>query len=77
MVVQWLRICLVVQNTLVFPLVLKDPTRHRATKPMCPTSEPVLHDKKSLCTVTRDSPCSPQLEKACVQQQKPSTTKNK
>ena len=31
---------------------------------------------RSLCTTTKSSPCSPQLEKACVQQWRPNTTKN-
>ena len=54
MVVQWLRICLVMQKTLVWPLVLGDPTRHKATKPCATTTEPVLHDKRSLCIVARE-----------------------
>ena len=35
LVVQWLRIRLAVQRTLVPPLVWEDPTCRRASKPMC------------------------------------------
>ena len=34
LVVQWLRICLPMQGTLVRALVREDPTCHRATKPV-------------------------------------------
>ena len=36
LVVQWLRIPLVMQRTLVWSLILENPTRHGATKPVCP-----------------------------------------
>ena len=44
--------------------------------------EPMLcnkrsHHNKSPLTTTKSSPCSPQLEKACAQQQRPNTAKNK
>ena len=44
--------------------------------------EPVLHNKRSHhnekpATATKSSPCSPQLEKASAQQQRPNTAKNK
>ena len=32
---------------------------------------------RSPCTATKSSPRSPQLEKACVQQQRPNAAKNK
>ena len=35
LVVQWLRICLPMQETRVRSLVWEDPTCHRATKPVC------------------------------------------
>ena len=43
--------------------------------------EPVLRNKRSHhgekpCTLTKSSPCSPQLEKARAQQQRPNTAKN-
>ena len=39
--------------------------------------EPVLRNERSLCTITKSSPRSPQLEKACAQQQRSNTDKNK
>ena len=42
--------------------------------------EPVLHNKRSHSNdkpATKSRPCSPQLEKACVQQRRPNATKNK
>ena len=44
-------------------------------KPM--HQEPMLHNKRSPCTAAKSSPCSPQLEKACTQQWRPNTAKNK
>ena len=38
--------------------------------------EPMLRNKRSPRTTMKSSPCSPQLEKACAQQQRPNTTKN-
>ena len=38
-VVQWLRIHIAVQGTLVPSLVQEDPSCHGATKPMCATTE--------------------------------------
>ena len=38
LVVQWIRICLPMQGTQVQSLVWEDPTRCRATKPMCHNS---------------------------------------
>ena len=35
LVVQWLRICLAMQGTLIASLVREDPTCHGATKPVC------------------------------------------
>jgi len=34
-----------------------------------------IHHNKKPCTAMKSSLCSPQLEKACAQQQRPSTTK--
>ena len=45
--------------------------RATTTEPVC--LEPVLHNKRSHC----NEKCSPQLEKARVQQRRPSTAKNK
>ena len=44
--------------------------------------EPMLRNKRDtamrdLCTSTKSSPCSPQLERACAQQWRPNTAKNK
>ena len=49
LVAQWLRIHLPMQGTRVWALVREDPTRRRATKPMCHnywacTLEPVSHN---------------------------------
>ena len=53
-VVQWLRICLLMQGTWVRFLVQKDSTCHRATKPVdhdyqAHTLEPVLLNKRIHC----------------------------
>ena len=44
--------------------------------------EPVLHTGEATAvggprTATESGPCSPQLERACAQQQRPNTAKNK
>ena len=76
------------QGTWVQSLVLEDPTRHGATKPMhhnywSPRAlEPVLHNKRSHFNEkpahrNKSSPHSPQLKKAHAQQWRPNTTKNK
>ena len=82
LVVQWLRIHLLVQGTWVQSLVGEDPTCHGATKPMChnyfscsATREATA--MRSLCTTTKSSLHSWQLEEACMQQQRPSIAKNK
>ena len=86
LVVQWLRSHLPMQRIWVWSLVWEDPTRLRAIKPMCyhnywaHTPEPVLRNRegttmRSLCTAVKNR--SLQLEKACAQQWKPSTAKNK
>ena len=61
-------------------LVQKDPTCHGTTKPVC--LEPVLLNKRSPHNEkpvhqTKRSPHSLQLEKARMQQQRPSTAINK
>ena len=53
LVVQWLRICLAMQGTLVWSLIWEDSTCLRATKPVCynyqaHTLAPVLCNKKPL-----------------------------
>ena len=53
MVVQWIRICLPVQETLVQSLVREDSAHRGATKPahhkyQSPHPEPGSHDKRSL-----------------------------
>ena len=39
--------------------------------------EPVLRSKRSPRTAMQSSPCSPQLQKACMQQRRPNAAKNK
>ena len=41
------------------------------------SSRAVVHNKESMSTTTKRSPCSPQLEKAQSQQQRPTAAKNK
>ena len=89
-VVQWLRIHLPMQGTRVWSLVWEDPTCHRATKPvhhnywalctqsLCSAAREAT-TRRSLHTATRatrEYPFLP-LEKARVQQQRPSTAKTK
>ena len=78
--VQWVTICLPVQGTWVQPPVQEDPPRCGAIMPVChnhcslPALEPVLCNRRSHCNEKpehhnqRVAPCSPQLEKAQVQQ---------
>ena len=71
--VQWLRICLSVQETQVRSLVWEDPTCLRAAKPVlhyqaC-TLESVLYKKRSHCNENptrsaREEPLLPELEKS-------------
>ena len=72
--VQRLRICLPVQETGVWSLVWGDSTRGKATKPMS-------HDYRAhvprACALKQEKPHSLQLEKACRQQWRSSTAKNK
>ena len=85
---QWLRICLSMQGTWVWSLVREDSTCCWATKPMChnywvhmPTAHAPQREKppqwETHAPQLERSPCLPQLEKACTQQWKSSTTKNK
>ena len=85
------RICLPMQGTRVPSLVWEDPTCHRACalkSPRAMTAE--IHllrtcapqqkeatAMRSPCITTKSSPCSPPLEKALAQQQRPSATKIK
>ena len=88
LVVQWLKICLPMQRTRVWSLVQEDPRCCKAAKPMChnycacaPAS--TLWNKRSHCneeTIRHkwSSLCLPAyLEKAWVQQWRPSTAKNR
>ena len=86
--VTWLRIHLPMQGTWVRALVREDPTCRRAMKPVCHNywsphaKSPCSTTRgaatmRSLHTATKSSSCSPQLEKACTQQQRPNTAKNK
>ena len=55
LVVQWLRICLPMQETWVWFRVWEDPTRHKATKCVCcrywdPAPEPTLPNRRSRCS---------------------------
>ena len=80
---QWLRIRLSVQGTRIRSLVQEDPTCCGATRPVCHddgacTLDPALWNKKPPqwkgCTLQREGrPPSPQLEKACTRQWRPST----
>ena len=84
---QWLRIRLPMQGTQVRALVWEDPTCLRATRPVrhnywaC-ALEPASHNywsprTWSLCTATKSSHHSPQLEKDRAQQRRPNATKKK
>ena len=66
--VQWLRICLPMQRMQVQPLIWEGFTGLKATKPMHHNYW-VLCNKRSL----QWEACTPQLEKACAQQHRPST----
>ena len=81
LVVQWIGIHLPMKRTGVWSLVQEESACRGATKPMChnywahapwslcsPTREATAI---SLCTTMKNSPCSPQLEKACTQRQDP------
>ena len=103
--VQWLRICFLIQETQVWSLVWEDSTCHRATKPPCcnywtHALEPMSRNYQAhmpllkpahptACALQQEKPpqwearapkleTSPglsQLEKGCVQQQRPSVAK--
>ena len=88
LVVQWLRICLLMQGTRVRALVWEDPHMPRSNW----AREPQLLSLRvwSLCSATREAatvigprtamksgPRSPQLEKALAQKRRPTTAKNK
>ena len=87
LVVRWLRIYLSMQGTWLPSLVQEDPICCRATKPvshqllsLC--SRAMLCSKRSHCHEkpahrNEEYPCSLQLEKACVQQQRPSIARSK
>ena len=105
LVVQWLRICFLMQETQVRSLVWEDSTCHRATKPPCcnywtHALEPMSRNYQAhmpllkpahprACALQQEKPpqweaCAPkletspglsQLEKGCVQQQRPSVAK--
>ena len=69
------------QGTRVWSLVQEDSTYCRAAESMCTTSEPMLCSQRatvrSLCTPTREQPWLAATREFCVQQQRPSTGKNK
>ena len=87
LVAQWLRIHVAMQGTRVRALVWEDPTCHGATKPVrhnywaCALEAMLCnkrthhHEKSAHCN--EEYPRSLQLEKACTQQQRPNTAKNK
>ena len=69
LVVQWIRICLPMQGTLVRSPVQEDSTCQGATEPVCahtPRACAPATNKttRSPCTAMKSSLCSPQLEKA-------------
>ena len=79
LVVQWLRIHLARQGTRVSSLVWKIPgtdeqlSPFTATEPMCPRVRALQQEKplqEEACAQLESSPHSPQLEKACAQQQR-------
>ena len=72
LVVQWLRICLAMQGTWVQSLAPEDPTHLGATNPVCHYYWSWHALERVLCNKMRS--LSPKLEKAHVQQEKPSTT---
>ena len=80
--VQWLRICLLVQGTRVRSLVRDGPTCCGATKPLPHNyGAQGLQQQRPLqwgscAPQLESSPCSPQLEKAHSKQQRPSAAKN-
>ena len=69
------------QGARVWSLVQEDSTYCRAAESMCTTSEPVLYSQRatvrSLCTPTREQPWLAATRELRVQQQRPSTGKNK
>ena len=85
LMVHWLRIHLPMQGTWVWLLVWEDSTCPRATKPMphnyCTYMLQLLKPKHpETCAPQQQKPpqwdaLAPQLEKACVQQRRPSTAK--
>ena len=88
LVAQWLRIRLPMQGTRVRALIWEDPTCHGATKPvrhnywnLCAQSPCSVTREatamRSPRTTTKNSPCSPQLQKARAQQRRPNAAKNK
>ena len=76
--VQWLRICLAMQGTLVQSLVQEDSICRGATSPGTAITEPVLYSPcfstrettavRSPCTKLESCPCLAQLEKDHMQQ---------
>ena len=67
--VQWLRICLAIQETPVQSLVWEDPACHGATRPKHHNGlEPELHNKRSH---HNKRPEHPNQGVACVQQWRP------
>ena len=79
----WLRIHQPVHGTQVWSLVQEDYTCHRATKPMSHScwahalQWEKSRQREAYALQLDSSPHSPQLEKACVQQLRPSTAINK
>ena len=86
MLVQWLRICLATQGTLVQSLVWEDLTCREQLSP-CTTTEPAepgaQASQKEATTNQKpthhneEQPYLPQLQKACVHQGGPCAAKNK
>ena len=88
LVVQWLRICLPMQGHGFEPWSRRIPHVAEQLSPRATTPE--THAHRSQCSTTREatamrsprtatksSPCSPQLEKARMQQQRPNAAINK
>ena len=85
LVVQWLRICLLMQGTRVRALVWEDPTCHGATGPVshnyrdCASGACAPQREATIVrgprTVMKSGPRLPQLEKALAQKRRPNTAK--
>ena len=70
LVVQWLRICLETQGTLIWSLVWEDPAYHGATKPITTTTKPIL----SFCAPLKEKPLKREALELQLESSPPLTT---